>query len=236
MGWKNARYSISFRGKRCEDCGIIPVTRPDIPAPARDMDLLKIPGKSGILKKDNMRYDPIEIPIEFNFRSNPDEWNEVFRNARRWLSGSGELEFSDDPDYFYKVYYTEISDSERELKRIGRFTVNFTCDPFSYLKDGRREYDIAEVRRNPYAMAHPVYKIAGEGVCFLTVNDKSMRANVGQNLTIDTDRMIVFREDGTINNIAVSGDYEDLYLKEGDNQIGITSGFALKVIPNWRSI
>ena len=63
-----------------------------------------------------------------------------------------------------------------------------------------------------------------------------MHANVGQNLTIDTDRMIAFREDGTVNNIAVSGDYEDLYLKEGDNQISITSGFALKVIPNWRSI
>lgn len=230
------RYSIAFNGIRCEDCGIQPVTRPNIPAPQRDIEVLEIPGKSGILTKDNQRYGPIEIPVEFNFFSQPDEWGTVFRNAKRWLSGSGDLEFSDDPDYFYKVYYVVVSDSEREMKRIGRFTATFTCDPFSYLKDGRREYGISDVLYNPYSTSHPVYKIMGEGVCYLTVNNKSMRANVGQNLTVDTDRMIAFREDGTINNIAMSGDYDDLYIKEGDNQISITSGFTLKVIPNWRSI
>lgn len=230
------RYSIVFNGGRCEDYGIHPVTRPDIPVTQRDIELLTIPGKSGILTKDNKRYGPIEIPVEFNFSTGQEEWNLAFRNAKRWLSGSGKLEFSDDPDYFYKVFHTGISDSEREMRRIGRFKANFTCDPFSYLKDGRREYDISEVLHNPYSIAHPVYRITGEGVCYLTVNNKSMRANVGQNLTIDTDRMIAFREDGTISNTAVSGDYEDLYLQEGDNQISITSGFDLKVIPNWRSI
>lgn len=230
------RYSIAFNGGRCEEYGIHPVTRPNIPAPQRDIEVLEIPGKSGILTKDNKRYGAIEIPVAFNFYARPDEWCAVFRDAKRWLSGSGELEFSDDPDCFYKVYYVTITDSEREMKRIGRFNVNFTCDPFSYLKDGRREYGISDVLYNPYSTSHPAYKITGEGVCYLTVNNKSMRANVGQNLTIDTDRMIAFREDGTINNIAVSGDYEDLYLKEGDNQISITSGFSLKVIPNWRSV
>lgn len=230
------RYSVVFNGTRCEDYGIRPVTRPDIPIPRKDIELLTIPGKSGILTKNNKRYEPIEIPIEFNFFSRPDEWGLIFRNARRWLSGGGELELSDDPDYFYKVYYTEISDSEREMRRIGRFKANFTCDPFSYLKDGTREYDKSEVLHNPYSTAHPVYKITGEGVCHLMVNGKSMRANIGQNLTIDTDRMIAFRKDGTVNNTTVSGDYEDLYLQEGDNQISITSGFSLKVVPNWRSI
>ena len=61
-----------------------------------------------------------------------------------------------------------------------------------------------------------------------------MRANVGQNITIDTERMIAYRTDGAMQNTAVSGDYEDLYLLEGANQIVITSGFGLKVIPNWR--
>lgn len=230
------RYSVSFNGSRCEDYRIHPVTRPDIPAPQRDMELLAIPGRSGILTKDNKRYDPIEISVEFNFYSKPDKWSETFRNAKRWLSGSGELEFSDDPDYFYKVYYAEIGDSEREMKRIGRFKANFTCDPFMYLRAGKREYDRAEVQYNPYSTAHPVYKISGEGVCYLTVNGQAMRANIGQNLTIDTERMIAYRMDGTMQNTAVSGDYEDLYLLEGENQIAVTSGFSLKVIPNWRNL
>ncbi|EOS79594.1 hypothetical protein C817_02569 [Dorea sp. 5-2] len=228
------KYSISYGGKRCEDYKLYPITRPNIPAPSRDMELLKIPGKSGILVKDNKRYEPIEIPIEFNFFSKPDKWWEVFRNAKRWLSGGGELEFSDDPDYFYKVYCVEIVDSEREMKRIGKFKANFTCDPYTYLKAGKQEYDRTEVQYNPYSEAHPAYKINGEGVCYLTVNGKAMRANVGQNITIDTERMIAYRTDGAMQNTAVSGDYEDLYLLEGANQIVITSGFGLKVIPNWR--
>ena len=70
-------------------------------------------------------------------------------------------------------------------------------------------------------------------MCTLTVNGNEMTANVGQNLTIDTDLMIAYRQDGTLQNTAVTGDYEDLYLVPGDNVISITSGFDLKIIPNW---
>lgn len=40
--------------------------------------------------------------------------------------------------------------------------------------------------------------------------------------------------DGTLNNTAVTGNYEDLVLIEGDNKVTITDGFDLKVIPYWR--
>ena len=63
-----------------------------------------------------------------------------------------------------------------------------------------------------------------------------MSADVGQNLTIDTDRKIAYRADGTLSNTAVSGDYEDLFLQEGENEISITDGFNLKIIPNWRCL
>ena len=70
-------------------------------------------------------------------------------------------------------------------------------------------------------------------MCTLMVNGNEMTANVGQNLTIDTDLMMAYRQDGTLQNTAVTGDYEDLYLVPGDNVINITSGFDLKIIPNW---
>ena len=63
-----------------------------------------------------------------------------------------------------------------------------------------------------------------------------MSATVGQNLTIDTDLMIAYRMDGDINNIAVTGNYEDLWLQEGENTISITSGYDLSIIPNWRTL
>ncbi len=229
-------YSVLFHGERCEDYGIFPVKRPDMPTPSKDRETIIIPGSSGIMIRDNRRYELVELPVEFNFLSEADEWNERFRRAKRWLSGSGELEFSDDADYFYKVYYAEMGICEREMKRIGRFKAEFFCEPFTYLKSGKREYDKSEVLYNLHHEAHPVYKITGEGVCELTVNGRKMRANIGQNLVIDTERMIAYRTDGTMNNTAVSGDYQDLYLKEGENRIEIKSGFQLKVIPNWRSL
>ena len=46
--------------------------------------------------------------------------------------------------------------------------------------------------------------------------------------------MIAYRTDGTMQNTSLTGDYEDLYLIEGENKVSITSGFVLKIIPNWR--
>ena len=54
-------------------------------------------------------------------------------------------------------------------------------------------------------------------------------------MAIDTDRMIAYREDGTLQNTSVTGKYEDLYLLEGENDIEITGG-TVKVIPNWRCL
>lgn len=59
-------------------------------------------------------------------------------------------------------------------------------------------------------------------MCTLTVNGNTMTANVGQNLTIDTDRMIAYRSDGTLNNTQVTGNYEDMYLLNGENEISFS--------------
>lgn len=138
--------------------------------------------------------------------------------------------------FFYKITYVELDDNERTSERIGNFTAIFhTLDGLQYSVDGAMEYDIEDVCWNPYIECHPTYKIAAEGMCTLKINGKTMTANVGQNLTIDTDRMIAYREDGTLNNTKVSGNYEDMYLQPGNNKIEFYGG-NLKVIPNWRCL
>lgn len=102
--------------------------------------------------------------------------------------------------------------------------------------DGIREYNVEELIYNPYEVAHPIYKIAGEGTCSITVNGKVITVNVGQNMTIDTDRMLAYREDGTLINTSITGEYEDMYLVEGENIIRASKGFKITVIPNWRCL
>ena len=63
-----------------------------------------------------------------------------------------------------------------------------------------------------------------------------MQATVNGNITIDTDRMISYNDQMVGQNTAVTGDYEDLYLQEGDNTISVSTGFTLSIIPNWREL
>ena len=103
-----------------------------------------------------------------------------------------------------------------------------------YLQTGTKEQQLSALLNNPGERCWPVYKIAGEGMCTVTVNGKQIKANIGQNLTIDTERKLAYRTDGTMQNTSVSGNYEDMALNPGKNSISVTGGFALTAIPNWR--
>lgn len=196
----------------------------------------EIPGMDGTLTEIDGTYENIVIPVEFNFLVPPDQWMDAYRKAKRWLTGTGELILGDDQEYYYKVLFCNITSTERTSRRLGNFESEFTCFPYAFLVSGKNEYSISEVEYNPYMLSHPIYKISGEGSCTLTVNGNTFTVNVGQNAIIDTDRMITYRVDGSMMNSDALGDYEGLYLKEGDNKISITSGFNLSVIPNWRTL
>ncbi|MCM0703289.1 hypothetical protein, partial [Blautia sp. C3-R-101] len=78
-------YDLEYAGVRAESLGIYVVRRPDIPAPEYDMEAIVIPGRDGVLHKDNHRYHPIEITIEFNYLEKPEAWAEKWRHVKRWL-------------------------------------------------------------------------------------------------------------------------------------------------------
>lgn len=229
-------YNILYKGVNCSRFGIIPARRPSVPAPEIRVTETEIPGRDGVLVETDGCYGTITIPVEFNYLVPSEKWMDAYRKAKRWLTGSGWLVLEDDQDYMYKVLYVKITDTERTSRRLGNFTAEFTCNPYAYLVSGQQEHSVTDVLYNPYMLSHPVYKITGEGVCTLTVNGNTMSANVGQNITIDTELMIAYREDGTMQNTEVTGDYEKLYLQEGENTITVTSGFEITVQPNWREL
>lgn len=230
-------FDIEYNGEMSWQYGIRVQTRPNIPVPVRNIETIEIPGRDEFLHRiSDVAYNDIIITIEMGFYSSPNRWGQRARQIKQWLSGSGKLKFSDDPDVFYKVKNIELDDVERNLKKIGLFVANFTCSPFCYIESGSWEMSVDEVKYNPYMTCHPIYKITGNGQCALSINGNTMKAEVGQNLVIDTERMLAFREDGSMQNTAVTGDYEAMYLVPGDNEISITSGFGMTVIPQWRCL
>ena len=229
---------IEYNNIRGSTLKIFARERPPIPAARKRREEIIIPGRDGSLYTTNGDYEPTEITVQFNYIGPPEEWAARWRAAKKWLSAENSiLKFSDDGGIFYKISHVELGENERPTEKIGIFEATFiTRDGLSYLVEGQKEYEARDVLTNFYEAAHPIYRIIGEGRCALTVNGNTMTANVGQNLTIDTDRMMAYRENGELQNTEVTGDFEKLYLREGENDISISSGFGLKVIPNWRCL
>ena len=224
-------YDIQYNGGTGKEHLVFLYDYPQISQPAKKYDSYSIPGRDGELIGAGEYKGNLTISCTFSVLHKA--FLPVIRDLREWLSGTGNLVLSESSETFYRVLKIEYGDIERDLRNYGRFTVNFLCYPLEFLESGMRELDYNELTYNPYILCKPLYKITGNGTCTLTVNGKSVTATVGQNLTIDTERMLSFRTDGTMNNTALTGDYEDLWLPKGTCSISITSGFGLKVIPRW---
>ena len=235
--------------RRSTEYGILLEAYPTIKTGQPQKDSVVIPGR-GTLYLDTGTYSDTVITLQIGMTdrnlksldiSIPDyAVNEnisgLYFDVLEYLSAMKEISFCDNPDYFYIVKNVELSETAQDSDVSVDFTVTLTCEPGAYLVAGKREYDVSEVLQNRYSIAHPIYNIIGEGNCTLTINRHIVTANVAQNLTIDTDRMVAYREDGTLQNTAVTGDYEDMYILPGQNDITLTEGFTLKVIPNWRRL
>lgn len=229
-------FYFTFNNRNNVTLGVEVVTRPSIPAPQLRGEYIQIAGRDGSLFQTDGSYENIEINITLNFFRPPNEWGDTYRQLKAWINGPGILRFSDDSSVFYKVKYSGISEMNRKTRYGAIIEATFILDPFTYLDSGTAILTPQEAKLNPYYLSKPTYYITGQGTATLTVNGNTMTALVGGNLTIDTERMVSYRENGPIENTSVTGYYDDLYLLPGENEISITNGFTLKVKPNYRSL
>ena len=230
-------FYCHFNDLKNTDLDVVITKRPNIPSPYYEYEEVPIEGRGTLYRKKYLK--DINIEVEFAFLvDDPNEWNKRLRKVKKWVNkiNDNKLRFSDDLDFFYYVNKATIKDSEREIRRVGRFTVVFTCEPYMYLEDGLESITLKNELYNEFEETRPIYKISGEGLFFMSVNGKTIKANVGQNLTIDTKLGLCFRADGEINNIALNGKYSDMYLLEGENTFSFSDGFNVEIIPNWRCL
>lgn len=212
--------------------------RPDFPAPEPRYTDTQVPGRDGALTEFDGTYSDINMDVEMNYITNPQNWHAAWRDVKRYLLKGGirELRFSDDLSFYYKCKKVVLGTNEREFRHTAAFAATFTLAPYEYLTDGKERYPYQVCAFNRYELCKPIYFITGEGMCTLTVNGNEMTANVGQNLTIDTDLQLAYRTDGTLQNTEVAGNFDELYLLPGENTITVTDGFDLKIQPNWRCL
>ncbi|MDC4240871.1 phage tail family protein [Clostridium tertium] len=227
-----ANYFIVYNDSTNLDVNLLVINRPSKPATVMEYEEVKVPGGKTLYREKG--YGDIEITVSFNFMSKY-SWDKDFRKIKQWLLSkvNNKLKFSDDLEVFYRVNKVTIETPERVMKRIGRFNVTFTCEPYVYIEE--EELELGTILYNQYLVSKPIYRIVGEGFLTLNINNKVIKANVGQELIIDTDKGLCYRE-GIVNNVALQGKYEDMYLLEGENTFSWSNGFKIYILPNWRCL
>lgn len=230
------RYFTLYNNVRDRDAGVMPVSRPNIPTANEKTEEVEISGMDGKYYRSKGVIEDIEIPIKYNFISkDAEDWAEDFRRVKKWFRpGNGKLAFSDDKGYFYKVKKITIDTTERVAKRLGRFTATFTCEGYIYITEGQDFRTLNSTLYNAFEVSKPTYEITGNGVCTFTVNGVENTANIGSKLIINTELGLCYTELKETANRRLTGYYEDMYLREGENTFSITPGFTVKILPNWR--
>ena len=210
--------------------------RPSIPAAKRAYREIEVPGVNGTYLQDEGRFESTEIAVPMNYIGPEDKWSKRWRKIQNWLSGTnGELVFSDNPDYYYRIARVNLSDNEHKGRRIGDFTATFiTKDGLEYLRSGKEKYDLKDLSWNPGEVAFPDYFISGIGVCTISVNGNVFEVKLNGSVILDTERRLIYLPDKTIVNNIGKGDFENLYLQPGQNTISVSKGFVVKAIPHWR--
>lgn len=230
-------FYFEYNGHNTTEYGVAVTTRPNIPVATPRGEYVEVAGRSGSLLVTDGTYENIEIEVEINFVRDEKYWWNTQRIIKNWLKGSGKLKFSDDDDWYYRVKQAYISDNQRKAKIGNELIANFICEPFQYRADGQQYFDVDEVKLNPYYEAQPTYKITGSGTFVLEINDEAVVGIDVDGVTIiDTEMMNAFDENGNLINNKMMGNYEDLWLKNGQNRIAINDDFTLQVKPNWRTL
>ena len=229
-------YSVKYGNTWDIDLGLHVKTRPNIPVPERNIEVTEDKTLTTSLTRDYGTYKDINIEIEYNFISREDfEMKSIA--IKRWIYNCKNkiLVLSDSIDYYRKVKKVTIETITRSKKYLGNLKITFRCDPNIYALNGLNSITINSSKniKNNYSISKPNYTINGEGMCTLTVNNKSITINVGQSIIINTEKELCYKNDGSMTNITTGG-YKDLYLQEGNNDISISNGFTLSIIPNWR--
>ncbi|KEH88955.1 phage tail component [Clostridium novyi A str. 4540] len=232
-------FSIDFNNLNSYSLGLVVEHRPFVPIAERNIHFINIEGRNGTLIEDLETYGDINIPINFGFIERND-FNSKCRLIKNWLTNiqDNKLILSDDNNMFYKVKNVKTDDIARNLKTIGRLTVDFLCEPFSYYCDG---LDTIEIKKPTIIYgpeftykSEPVIKIYGKGVITLNINNNSIKLkDVQEYITLNSTIQECYKDTRNCNN-KMQGEFP---LLVEENKISWTGNVQkIEIIPNWRCL
>ncbi len=162
---------LIYNGISSESLGIRIQTKNIYSAPKYDANLTTIPGRNGDLISPNGRYANVTVSYTCYVPAKSiDELCDKLTKIKNWLYKGPDRyhDLSDSYDTKFKrsAFFNSKLDISDEAKKIGTFTVTFSCKPQRYLVESLNieSHNVSFTVVNPYPLnAKPYIKITGSG-------------------------------------------------------------------------
>lgn len=231
------RNWLTFDGVSLKDFGVYINGNQTYNAPARDREIISVPGRNGDLVLDNGRYENAEVIYHaFIYRDFPVNV-EGLRNLLLSRTGYKRLEDTYHPEEFrLGIYSGDFKADVVEWLEAGEFDLTFNCKPQRFLKRGEdvATFDNASsgstILNETMQTAKPLLRVYGAGQFW--INQTAMTITAANTYTdIDCDLMDAYK--GTANrNQYVTGNFPELV--PGENTVTLNSGITrIEITPRW---
>lgn len=218
-----------FKGIKSTDMGIFTTELPPDQTSDNDGDYIKVPGRDGYLYIDDGRKEAYDKIIKCMIPLTPNQGQ--LDTIKDWLSGSGELIISREPDIFYEARINSVRQYVGQRKNIA-FNISFKCQPHKYYLFGKNPIKLTSTPttiNNPGKVSKPIIKITGSGEVSLSINSQLIQATIDGYLTIDSELMECYKDNELK---TFTGPFPELI--EGINDISWTGTVTeVEVIPRW---
>ena len=229
---------FTYKGVRSDEMHLRVENSLGFDSPARDVDLVSVPGRDGDLVMDNGRFESVVRSFACRLEA-PDggDVEAVIARIHDWLGTDvryHDFTWAGDRDFVYRAMVEGSMASQRVLARYARSTINFRLHPVKYLVSSLNERQVASGANvvNPYHVAaRPVIRVVGSGNVRINIGQQVLDLrNVDRGITVDCETQTVTSFNGEFT------EFDKMFspfpvLNPGNNSITFSGNFQVFVTP-----
>ena len=231
---------VMFNGISSLDYGIQVEHPPEYQAPARDYEVIHVPGRNGDLVIDNGSYQNVNRSYQMAIGDLRKDYTSMANVISEWLhsaSGYARLEDSYEPEYYRMAMFQDEISVENIMQHAGRLTIDFNCKPQRFLKSGEELVKITgqTILYNPTGFnSLPCITVYGNGRGVLSIGMYTITiSSINGSIVLDSEIQDVYR--GTVNrnaDVILNKNFPEFV--PGENSIGWSGGITyVEVVPRW---
>ena len=162
--------SLTFDNKTSREYGVYITGEAVYNAPARDVEMITIPGRNGTFALDNGRFENIEVSYPAGIYADTEaDFRQAISDFRNFLcSRKGYVRLQDEynPNEYRMAVYKSGLDVDPAQLRAGEFKITFDCKPQRWLTSGETKTSVSSgsTVTNPTRFdASPLIEVEGYG-------------------------------------------------------------------------